>query len=150
MGYIFIRLHKRLRPWPWRNPCLRIVILSAIDLPCFDESGSPADDPLKPRRRWVWFLGTRGLPVGLHFSFISSKNLGVIGTMPYLEGRQSVVLSGDTEDLVTMEGFVAGVQRGRGTTMNKTSLPEVQSRAFLRTLWIWVWTSRTGKKEILK
>jgi len=33
---------------------------------CFGGFRSLADDPPKPWHRWVWFLGTTGLPVGLH------------------------------------------------------------------------------------
>ena len=44
----------------------RYTIL-AINLSCFGGFRSPVDDPPKPWRRWVWFWGTTGLPVGLHF-----------------------------------------------------------------------------------
>ena len=51
--------------------------ISAINLSCFGGFRSPADDPTtcspnkffgrrEPWRRWVWFLGTTGLSVGLH------------------------------------------------------------------------------------
>ena len=39
--------------------------LSPINLPCFGGFRSPADDPPKPRCRWVWSLATTGLPVKL-------------------------------------------------------------------------------------
>jgi hypothetical protein len=34
----------------------------------------PADDPPKPWRRRVWFWGTMGLPVGLHFQVLFSEH----------------------------------------------------------------------------
>ena len=37
-----------------------------MDLIGFGGFRSPEDDPPKPWRRWVRFLGTTGLPVGLH------------------------------------------------------------------------------------
>ncbi len=40
--------------------------ISAINLSCFGGFRSAADDPPKPWRRWAWFWGTTGLPVGLH------------------------------------------------------------------------------------
>ena len=49
--------------------------LSAINLSCFGGFCSPADDPPKPWRRWVWFLGTTGLPVGLHIFNIFTSAL---------------------------------------------------------------------------
>ena len=41
-------------------------MLAAINLLCFGGFRTPANDPPKPWRRWVCFLGTTGLPVGLH------------------------------------------------------------------------------------
>ena len=55
--------------------------ISAINLSCFGGFRSPADDPLKPWRRWVRFLGTTGLAVGLHYQ--EATMLGGIG-MPEL------------------------------------------------------------------
>ncbi len=57
--------------------------LSAMDLLCFGGFRSQADDPPKPPpaqklvrgtswRRWVWFLGTTSLPVGLYFHLFQS------------------------------------------------------------------------------
>ena len=46
--------------------------ISAINLSCFGGFRSLADDPPKPWRRWVWFLGTTGLPVGLHCSWVTN------------------------------------------------------------------------------
>jgi len=40
--------------------------IAAINLLCFGGFRAAADDPPKPWRRWVCFLGTTGLPVGLH------------------------------------------------------------------------------------
>jgi hypothetical protein len=73
----FIRLRRRPPPWPWTTAKLRRETLSARDLSCFGGFRCRADDPpkpwcscaelLQPRwRRWVSFLGTTGLPVGLH------------------------------------------------------------------------------------
>ncbi len=38
-----------------------------INVSRFGGFRSSVDDPPKPWRRWVWFWGTTGLPVGLHF-----------------------------------------------------------------------------------
>jgi predicted HTH domain antitoxin len=40
--------------------------IAAMNQLCFGGFRTVADDPPKPRRRWVGFLGTTGLPVGLH------------------------------------------------------------------------------------
>ena len=48
--------------------------ISAINLSCFGGFRSSADDPPKPWRRWVWFWGTTGLPVGLHTALCGVSN----------------------------------------------------------------------------
>jgi len=45
--------------------------VARINLLCFGGFRTAADDPPKPRRRWVCFLGTTGLPVGLHVSILT-------------------------------------------------------------------------------
>jgi len=40
--------------------------IAAMNLLCFGGFRTVADDPPKPRRRWVCFLGTTGLLAGLH------------------------------------------------------------------------------------
>jgi len=45
------------------------VTIAVTNLLCFSGFRTAADDPPKPWRRWVCFLGTTGLPVGLHFLF---------------------------------------------------------------------------------
>jgi hypothetical protein len=42
-------------------------IISTISASCYGGFRPQADDPPKPWRRWVWFLGTTGLPVELHW-----------------------------------------------------------------------------------
>jgi hypothetical protein len=44
--------------------------ISTINLSCFGGFRSSADDPPKSGRRWVWFWGTTGLPVGLHLVLV--------------------------------------------------------------------------------
>jgi hypothetical protein len=90
MREAFIRLHRRLRPCPWRSALMRDI---PFQQSIYRASADFADRRMTHRsplrrakegwRRWVWFCGTTGLPVGLHGSMERSFLRGTWGCLFY-------------------------------------------------------------------
>jgi hypothetical protein len=94
-GFIRLRRRPRLRavthfgvqarPWPWRNalmrdiPFQRSIYHGSADFAhrrmTHRSLGACAPKRFSAQgRRWVWFLGTTGLPVGLHLLSFAKRS----------------------------------------------------------------------------